>query len=96
MNIHLIPNIIALVLSLVAVVMLLQLTAKMRGGQLASVMNWMLMGIVFAVAIHAAAEMGELLGLLPEGILFYIMGTLLSLGSLCFIIAGIKARKIFI
>lgn len=95
MDIHIVPNILALVLSLIAAIVLVQFAAKMRGGQLAIVINLIVAGITLSVTLHAAAEMAEIYGLLPEGILFKIMGTLLSLGSALFIVAAFKARSIF-
>jgi len=93
--IQILPNIIAMILSFIATIMLGTLAYKMRGGQLGRIMTLLVIGISLSVTIHAAFELADLFELLAPNTIFTIMGILLSLGSIFFIVAGWNARKTY-
>lgn len=93
--ISIVPNIVAMISSLIAMVMLGMVAPKL-GGALGTMLRLLIGGIFFAVFIHAGFELAEGFGLLSEGLLLKIMGVLLSIGSLSFILAawtGLRALR---
>lgn len=95
MNFEIVPNIIAMASSIIAIILLVQLARQMKGGSLSSVINLLVAGIALSVTIHAGAELANIYGLISEDVLFPIMGSLLSLGSILFIVAGVKGLQVF-
>jgi len=92
--IEIIPNIFAIIGSLIGVIMLWQFS-NTAGGAVAKALKLMLTGIVFSVFLHSLVEVMALAGLLSDRVLFPIMGVLLSIGSVLFIIAGWIGMKAF-
>ncbi len=91
--VELIPNLIAMIASLIAIFFLARFAMQMRGGSLATVVNLLVWGIFLSVTLHAAFELGSLYGLISGETLFVVMGTLLSIGSILFIVAGYLGLK---
>lgn len=87
-----IPNILALIGSSISMIVLSMIIPKI-GGSIGLVLRFLIIGIFFSVFIHSAAELAQIYNLLSENILMWIMGVLLSLGSLFFILAGIIGIK---
>ncbi|MBT4857266.1 hypothetical protein HON52_03710 [Candidatus Uhrbacteria bacterium] len=87
------PNAIAATLSLVAIIMLFKFAQKMKGGKLSEVINYLVVGILFSVTIHAVFELLHAMELISAEALLPIMGALLSIGSVSFLIAGYKGLK---
>ncbi len=92
---EILPNTIAALASLIASVLLIKLALAMKGGSLSSVMNYTVIGIILAVCLHAFFELAAQTGLVNEAIVFPVMGTLLTVGSLSFIVAGYKGLRVF-
>lgn len=88
-------NIIAMVASLVGVVMLAKVSAKV-GGVVGSCLKLVVVGIFFSIFIHAGVELMAAYELMDEEVLLPIMGVLLSVGSLIIAYAGYKASKAFV
>lgn len=86
------PNIIAMISSFAAMIILGMVAPKI-GGSIGSMLKLLIAGIFFAVFTHAGVELAKAYGLLGEGVFMQIMGTLLTTGSICFIIAGIIGLK---
>lgn len=90
---HALPNVVAMVASLAAVLSLSVLAWRMAGGELALVAKLIALGVFFSVFLHAGAELAETFGLLGEGRLLTVMGVLLSLGSVSFCAAGVLGLR---
>jgi len=81
------PNLLALVSSLVAVVALSAVARKLGGG-LGNMLKLLLLGIFLSVFVHAGVELAQTAGLVEERTLLWSMGILISLGSLAFCAAA--------
>jgi hypothetical protein len=82
------PNLLAMVTSLLA--MLLLAGAALRlGGSIGLMLKLVVAGVFFSVFLHAGTELAEVFGLIGEKVLFVLMGSLLSGGSLAFGLAGL-------
>ncbi len=88
------PNIIAMVCSAIAIVELVIAIPKI-GGTLGKILKLLSTGIFFSVFVHAAVEMASAFELIKEENLLDIMGILLTVGSVFFIAAGSLAIKTF-
>ncbi len=86
------PNILAMIGSLTTIIVLGILIPKI-GGSIGLMLRLLIVGIFFAVFLHAASELAAIYNLLSTQTLLLVMGTLLSLGSLFFIVAGIIGIK---
>ncbi|RMH69377.1 MAG: hypothetical protein D6675_12705 [Gemmatimonadetes bacterium] len=96
MNIlEMLPNIVAMISSLIAIFLLYKLTQKVHGGSLEKMVKLLSIGIFFSVFIHAGFELAEVFGFLSIALLRYVMGGLISIGSICFIIAAWIGLKSF-
>jgi hypothetical protein len=82
------PNILAMLTSLGAMILLVGAALRL-GGRMGLMLKLVVAGVFFSVFLHAGAELAEVFGLLGEGPLFVLMGSLLSGGSLAFGIAGV-------
>jgi hypothetical protein len=91
--IEILPNLIAFIASFTAAIMLLMLAYKMRGGRIGKVVNLLVAGILLSVTVHAVFELASIFNIISGDALFIIMGTLLSVGSLFFIAAGVVGLK---
>jgi len=89
---NLLPNLFAVVGSSVAIILLIALQGKVDK-ELRTVMRLLVLGIFFAVFAHAGFELAVALEFISEAPLMKIMGTLLSIGSVFFIIAGLIGLK---
>ena len=85
-------NTLALLGSLIAMISLSMMIPRI-GGSIGLVLKLLIAGIFFSVFIHAAIEFAVIYKLLPEQSLMPVMGTLLFIGSLFFIFAGILGNK---
>lgn len=94
MNPEAIPNIIAMISSLAAMLMLLKVIPKI-GGSIGRMIKMLVAGIFCSVFLHAGVELAEVFALIGEAALMPIMGTLLTVGSFAFIIAGWIGIKSF-
>ncbi len=81
------PNIIAMLFSIVAMIQLISAAFKI-GGAIGKIFKLIVVGIFFAVFIHAGVELLEGYGLVKEEYFLFIMGTLISIGSVFFVVAG--------
>lgn len=89
------PNVLAMVTSLAAMVSL-GLVIPRLGGQIGSVLKLVIVGVFFSVFLHAAVELAEVLGLLGPDVLMVAMGSLVTVGSLSFCAAafvGLRALR---
>lgn len=87
-----VPQVLALVTSAVAVLLLLRVIRRI-GGAIGASLKLLSLGVVLAVFLHAAAELAELLGLLSPEALMVVMGILVTSGSLAFCAGGVVALK---
>lgn len=94
MDIIMLPNIMALICSLIAMIQLI-IAAPKIGGAVGKILKLLTVGIFFSVFIHAGFELIGKAGFFNEHDLLVIMGVLISVGSLFFIIAGTIAIKKF-
>lgn len=85
-------NSLAIISSLVAAYFLIRMARKL-GGEFGNAVKFLVAGIFFAVFLHSVFEFIAAAGLLTENLLMILMGTLVTIGSVCFIIAGIKGKK---
>jgi PAS domain S-box-containing protein len=90
---HALPNVVAMVTSLAAMVALSALAMKMTGGRFALVARLVAAGVFFSVFVHAGSELAEAFGLIKMKTLMEVMGVLLSAGSILFCVAGILGVK---
>ena len=81
------PNVIAMIFSIVAMIQLFYAAFKI-GGVIGKIFKLLVIGIFFAVFIHAGVELLEGLGFIKEKYFLSIMGALISTGSVFFVIAG--------
>ncbi|MBI5196103.1 MAG: hypothetical protein HZA10_07255 [Nitrospirae bacterium] len=94
-NAEIIPGIIAMISSLIAMVMLSRVI-PIIGGSIGRMIKMMVTGIFFSVFLHAGFELAAGFGLISEGSLMIIMGILITAGAIAFIAAGnigIKSLK---
>ncbi|MBI4680204.1 MAG: hypothetical protein HY753_03055 [Nitrospirae bacterium] len=92
---EIIPGLIALISSLIAMIMLLKVVPVI-GGSIGRMIKMMVAGIFFSVFLHAGVELAAGFGLISEGPLMIIMGILITAGAVAFISAGsigIKSLK---
>lgn len=87
-----IPNVLAMVTSLVAVVLLALVTRRI-GGQIGSALKLLGLGVFLSVFLHAGAELAEIFGLLSPDLLMVVMSVLLTAGSLAFCAGGVVALR---
>ncbi|MBI5507747.1 MAG: hypothetical protein HY903_03225 [Deltaproteobacteria bacterium] len=83
-----IPNVVAAITSLAAIVALAIMAPKL-GGQIGLTIKLIVVGVFFSVFLHAGVELAATTGILGEQALMVVMGLLLSLGSVAFFAAGI-------
>ena len=96
MEFEAIANVLALLFSLVGIVLLVVVLVKFKiAGTIGKFFKWMIVGIFLAVVVHAAFELAAIYNVINEQALFPVMGTLLSIGSLCFIIGSWIALRDF-
>lgn len=88
------PNILAMISSFVAIVLLAVVILKV-GGSLGVVLKLLSAGIFFAVFAHAGIELASIYGIVAEELLMPVMGALLTAGSILFMIAGLYGLKLF-
>jgi len=81
-----------LVSSFVAMIFLSMGIPKI-GGSFGKMLKLLISGIFLAVFAHAGFELLGAYGVINEEFLMKIMGLLLSLGSVCFIVAGYVGLK---
>lgn len=93
MPIAALPNVLAMVTSLAAMVTL-GLTVPRLGGQLGTVLRLVIGGVFFSVFLHAGFELAEVLGYVTSTSLMVIMGTLVTVGSICFCAAGVVGLRV--
>jgi hypothetical protein len=86
------PNLFALVSSLVAV-MALSAVARKLGGGLGTMLKLLLLGIFLSVFVHAGVELAQTAGLLEERALMQSMGILITVGSVSFCAAAWSGLK---
>lgn len=86
------PNLLALVFSLVAVVVLAIVAVKV-GGLIGTMLKCLVAGIALAVMVHAGVELLATLGAVSETTLMLVMGVLLTIGSAFFLAAGYVGLK---
>lgn len=87
MDVASLPNLLALLSSLLAVVALAVVARKLGGG-LGHMLRLLLLGIFLSVFIHSGVELAQTVGLLDERTLMQSMGILISLGSVSFCAAA--------
>ena len=85
---EIVPSLIAAVISLIAIVALVKLGKKVKNCNCGTIVNWVTLGILFAVFIHAIVELLGAFGMISDEILSVTMAGLLSIGSICFIFAA--------
>ena len=93
-QIEIFPNVLAMICTLIAVIMLIKIALKM-GGILGEMLKYISAGLFFSILVHSFAELLNVFGLLDEKILLPLMGILLTLGSLLFIWASIIGAELF-
>lgn len=86
------PNVAAMVASAAAMVTL-GLAARRLGGQLGTVLKLVVSGIGLAVFLHAGAELAGAFDIVDEHALLFIMGALVTVGSLLMSAAGVVALR---
>ncbi len=86
------PQILALVTSAVAVVLLFRVNRRI-GGAIGASLRLLSLGVLLAVFLHAAAELAEAVGLLSQEALMVVMGVLVTTGSIAFCAGGVVALK---
>lgn len=89
---EILPNLLAMVFSLVAVVILAVVAVKV-GGLIGAMLKCLVAGIALAVMVHAGMELLAALGALSEATLLTVMGVLLTVGSAFFLAAGYLGLK---
>jgi len=87
-----VPNVLALVTSLAAVLLLAQVIRRI-GGSIGAALKLLSLGVFLSVFLHAAAELAEIFGLLSPDLLMVVMGLLVTGGSLAFCAGGLVALK---
>lgn len=88
------PNIVAMICSLIAMIQLFIAAFKI-GGIMGRIFKLLVIGIFFSVFIHAGVELAERFIYIEGEHFMLIMGTLISLGSVFFVIAGSIAISTF-
>lgn len=91
---EILPNILAMVSSFIAIILLGIIILKI-GGSIGVVLKLLSAGIFFAVFAHAGIELASLYGIVEEAVLMPVMGALLTVGSVLFMIAGVCGIKLF-
>ncbi len=84
---EIIPNVIAMICTFVAMIMLGRIFPKI-GGSIGRMIKLIIVGLFFSLFLHAGFELAEAFHLLGENILMPIMGILMSIGSIALIAAG--------
>ncbi len=92
MSISALANIVAMLLSLLAIVQLGLMIPKI-GGDFGAMLKLMSAGIFFAVFVHSLFELLAVFDVISEHVLLMVMGALITLGSACFVAAAVVARK---
>ena len=90
MNFEYVANISAMVFSSIAMIILMIVAVKM-GGAIGRTVKFLTAGIFMAVFCHSGFELMAVMELINEEILFPVMGTLLTLGSMAFAWGGFTA-----
>ena len=91
---EILPNILAMLSSFIAIILLGIVILKI-GGSLGVVLKLLSAGIFFAVFAHAAVELASIYGIIDEAVLMSVMGALLTVGSVLFMVAGLCGLKLF-
>jgi hypothetical protein len=85
---QIVPSSIAAAISLISIIALMKLSGKIKSCNCGTIVNWVTAGIFFAVFIHAVVELLGVFGVIKDEILSVAMAGLLSIGSICFIVAA--------
>jgi hypothetical protein len=91
---EILPNLIAMCCSLIAMIELIIVAMKI-GGVMGKILKLVTVGIFFSIFDHAAFELASVLNLISEHQLMHTMGIFITLGSLFFIAAGTIGIKNF-
>ena len=89
---EMIPNVVAMALSGAALVLLRTVQGKLGGG-VGSMLRWIVLGVFLSVFLHASVELSQALNILSADTTLVIMGLLLSVGSVCFCVAGVVGSR---
>lgn len=89
---EILPNILAMISSFGAMILLGMVIPRI-GGSLGKMLKLLIVGIFFAVFIHAAAELARLYGIIGDDVLMPMMGMLLTIGSVFFAVGGFVGLK---
>jgi hypothetical protein len=90
--VHAVPNVIAMVTSVAAIVAML-LVVRRIGGEVGLMFRLIAGGVFVAVFLHAGSELARLLELVSEQALMPVMGVLLSAGSIAFFAAAVVGLR---
>ena len=82
-----------MVLSTLGMWQLVGMARLLVGGALAGSVRWVVLGILLSVFVHAFVELVASFGVMSDVSQAVVMGALLSLGSACFIRAGIVGKR---
>lgn len=89
---EILPNLLAMLFSLVAVVVLAVVAVKV-GGLIGAMLKYLVAGIALGVMVHAGMELLAAFGVVSESTLMVVMGLLLTIGSILFLAAGYVGLK---
>jgi hypothetical protein len=87
-------NILTMLFSIIAIVLLVQLSIKV-GGSVGKILKLIVAGIFFSTIFHQIFGFLSTYGFISHGVFESFMGTLLGIGSILFIIAGVVGIKEF-
>lgn len=87
-------GIIAMLISLLAMILLVIASAKI-GGIVGKIFKFLVAGIFFSVTIHSILELLSQFNILPMGPIMSAMSISITIGAIFFIIAGILAIRKF-
>ncbi|KOR29914.1 hypothetical protein TI03_01010 [Achromatium sp. WMS1] len=93
--IDVIVNILAILCSGLAMFQLSFIAALMKDKTMKNVFIYLVLGIFFAVFVHATVELLAVFDVLNEHTLMLVMGGLIIIGSVFFIMASIESNKVF-
>jgi len=91
---EILPNVLAMISSFAAMLLLGMIAPKI-GGILGAIIKLLIAGIFFAVFAHASLELASVYGMVNEAELMPMMGWLLTIGSVFFMLAGLLGLKHF-
>ncbi|WP_211829890.1 hypothetical protein [Kistimonas asteriae] len=92
MDFEYIANTAAMLFSSIAMVVLLKVASQF-GGVIGKTLKFITAGIFMSVFCHAGFELLAVMELINEELLFPVMGTLLTVGSISFVWGGWIAIK---